>query len=191
VLREQVVHKLRRVRRGALLTHFHITQPGMGCEGEQDTAGAMFLLFIMGAWGFPRTHGQDGAPLANEETRPLITTDQWSQRIIRQGLLEEHVFHMPHITPRHLPDAPLGHSPGLRFTFFNIPRTLSCEMVGTASSLTRWSAIRCSVQRAAPWGGAEHASMVTWASTVLSNFMGRPARGSSRKTSKIGCSPLW
>src|SRR5262249_39818099 len=98
----------------------------------------------------------------------------------------EHIFHMPQITPRHLPHAPLFHSPGRQFVFFKIVLTLSYEMVSTTSSFTSLSAIRCSVQRAAPGGGSEHAIMVTLASTVRSNFIGRPPRGSSCKTAKIG-----
>jgi hypothetical protein len=134
---------------------------------------------------FSRTHGHDCPHVSNQETRPFIKTDQRSQRIIRQSILREYIFHMPQRTPRHLPDAPLFHSPGFQGVFFHILLTLSCEMVSTTSSLTSVSAIRCSVQRAAPCGGSEHAIMVTLASTVQSNFTGRPLRGSSCKTSKI------
>ena len=62
----QVLHKLRRVDRGARLTHCNIAQPGMGLTGEEPTACPMLLLCIMVAPGLSRTHGQEGTHLSNE-----------------------------------------------------------------------------------------------------------------------------
>src|SRR5215470_3981195 len=109
VLRKQVLHKVRIVDRGTLLPYFHIPEPSMRLEGQQHTAGPILLIFIMVALGFSRTHGQDGTHLTNKKTGPFIKTDQWAQWIIRQSILEEHIFHMPKITPRYLPNAPLFH----------------------------------------------------------------------------------
>src|SRR5262245_228135 len=130
----------------------------------------MFVIGIMVTLGFARTHGQEGAHLANEETRPFIKTAQRSQRIIRPGQLIEHIFHLPQVTTCHLTDAPLFPSPGFPLVFFTMLLTLSCEIVSTLSRLISFSAMSCRVQRAAPCGGAEHASMVTWASILLSHF---------------------
>ena len=107
----------------------------------------------MVTFGFARTHGPAGAPLSKEATRPCITTAQRAQRLIRQGILREHIFPRPQVTPGNLTEAPLCHSPRFPLVFFQILLTLSCARVSTMSRLLSCSAMRCSVQRAAPCGG--------------------------------------
>ena len=95
---------------------------------------------------------------------------------------------MPEIIPSNFAYAPLFAEPRLQFVFFNVRRTLSCEIVSMTSNCTSLSAIICRVHRPYPSGGSLQAIIVTCASTLVSIFMGRPLRGASCSISRMGSS---
>jgi hypothetical protein len=92
---------------------------------------------------------------------------------------------MPQVITSDFSYAPLFVEPRLQFVFFNVRLTLSCEIVSMTANCPSLSAIIWRVQRPYPSGGSLHATMVTWASTLVSIFMGRPLRGASWSTSSM------
>jgi hypothetical protein len=97
---------------------------------------------------------------------------------------------VPKIITRDFPSAPLCAEPWLPWVFFNGRRTLSGEIVSMTAHFTSLSAILCKVQRPYPSGGALPAILVTCASTLGSIFLGRPRRGASWSTSRMGAGSL-
>jgi hypothetical protein len=149
----------------AAVSYFDIPKPGVGRKSKKDAARAILLILIMIAFGLTWTHRQKGPHILDKKTGAFIKTQQRTVWIIRELILLEDIFHMPQIVPGNLSYAPLRREPGLEVVFFSIWRTLSCEMEFVTPSLTTLSAIKCSVHRARPAGGAEQANIVTFAST--------------------------
>jgi len=108
----EVLQKLRIIHRCAPGADLDVTNPSVGLERQQDTAGAMPLIFIIGTSRGPRSHGQGHQHIAQELAGALIITEQGRARIIGTGILIQDVFHVPEILAGNLADAPALVQPG-------------------------------------------------------------------------------
>lgn len=133
----------------------------MGFKRKQDTADAMTFILVIVPCRFAWFHGEWPKQVAQQLARTFLKTEQGMARIVRLSLLMQDICHLPEILPGNLPyTSPLG-EPRFALVFFNACRTLSRQMDSMTLSATRRSAIKWSVQRAAPSGASEHAIIVT------------------------------
>jgi len=59
------------------------------------------------AFGLAGTHREKAADIVNEETGPLIKTEEGSLWVSRELVLIQHVFHPPQVIAGNLSDTPL------------------------------------------------------------------------------------
>ena len=101
VLGQQVLPTCRIIYRCASGSHCDIPSPGRRRKGQQDTAGAMWLIGIMVALRFARTQGSYCTDIAKKNARTCINTNARAQGILRDSRLRKSIFHVPEILPGH------------------------------------------------------------------------------------------
>ncbi len=125
MLLKQLLHKCSIIDSRSPCSHFNITKTRMWLKRQEDTVRPILFIFIMVAFGFARTHGQDRAHISNEKARAFVKTDQRAPWIIRQCILIKDIFHMPKVITCNFTNTPLFTQPRFEFTFFKILLTLS------------------------------------------------------------------
>ena len=89
-----------------LRSHLHKTPALQGFERDQDTAGAVSVIFIILTLRSTRFHRHWGNHIPKQLTRTFIKAYDRTHRIIRFFVQRYDIFHMPKIVPSDFPDAP-------------------------------------------------------------------------------------
>src|SRR5262249_1907506 len=96
----------------------------------------------------------------------LVEADHRVERVVRQQVRLDHVFHPPDVLGVRLGrQAPSLNDPWLNVVFFSACRTVSVETEWTRPSATSWSHSRVKVQWQRPSGGSLQASWISFCST--------------------------
>jgi hypothetical protein len=117
---QEVLQKVRIIDRSASRPGLHVAKPSVGLERQQDTAGAVALIFIIHAPGLSRLHGERDQDIAQQLTRTLIITEQRRAGVIRAGVLIKDIFQVPEILAGNLPEAPAPIQPGFEGIFLTL-----------------------------------------------------------------------
>src|SRR5262245_53758438 len=84
---KQRLHKVGVIHGGSAVSYFHIAEASLRLKGQEHTARAILVVFIMIALGLARTHRQDRSSLFEQKTGAFIKTEQRLTRVIGQVVL--------------------------------------------------------------------------------------------------------
>src|SRR6266545_4176889 len=176
---DQVSSEGHEVGLAAMLGHRDGAPSGLRTNGHEQVAGAVaHVLPVFASWR-SRVHRQRFAAVGQQLGAFLVDTDHrfvapHGSRIKRQQRV--HPLAILGIEHAHTPHQP---APWFEAVFFSSRRIVSRLICSNPGWERAACASRSTVQRLTPAGGAEQASAVTRASTLVSYWRGRPGRGTS------------
>src|SRR3954449_72709 len=162
----QFLHTLGIVPPGPPLAHLDVPPAPQRLTHHQLVAHALALVLVVllgrAAW----QRRQSRPHLAEELLAGLVEADHRVQRVVRQHVGLDHVFHPPDVVGIDFRrDAPSLNDPGLNVVFLSACRTVSVETVRTRPNATSSSQSRLKVQWQRPSGGSLQASCISLCST--------------------------
>jgi len=95
------------VTRRATFTHLDIAKARAGLKREERATRAVLPILIMVPLRFARAQGYDPSDIVNQKARPFIEAEYGIPKIVGELILRKHIFHMPDIIARKVPDTPL------------------------------------------------------------------------------------
>src|SRR5215467_5077886 len=144
----------------------------MRVEEDEQIGSAIALVLAIVALQLARLGLDRPANLADELDRAFVETDH---RALAIGLFSMRATNSPSTCGMHH----MSLRQGLSSFSARRRRTVSRERSSCSVSLTSSSARSCSVQRARPVGGLEHAVATSRASSLPESLRSAPGRGSS------------